>query len=281
MALSTTTAKNLYVSVWIFTLRRKWKGKCESVVPGAYCQSNTIHPANVTHSIRGSKTLSRRRPTTAPQERSGFLSKSSFFLFVSFQLCNEQLQRGITTNFKQGQIKVHSPKPHHILSKGKVYSTLITLLFPSFFKVFLICPCIFLFFHRPLLCYLSLFSPSLCSSVICSKGLRVGYSDGCYGVWPQFSTQFLIMLSTEWVTVCVWDYMRLLSLYCMTSPICLDVGVWGHTDPSGECEFPGYPEWPHPWKALQGDRGTYCTVTSTQPCMCSHRKAKRIVCVLK
>lgn len=136
MVLSTTTAKTLYVSVWIFTLRRKWKGKCESVVPGAYCQSNTIHPANVTHSIRGSKTLSRRRPTTAPQERSGFLSKSSFFLFVSFQLCNEQLQRGITTNFKQGQIKVHSPKPHHILSKGKVYSTLITLLFPSFLKYF-------------------------------------------------------------------------------------------------------------------------------------------------
>lgn len=100
--------------------------------PEHFANSNTIPLANATHSIRGSKTLSRHRPETAPQERGGLLSNTRFFLFVSFQLWNEQLQRGIRTNFKQGQIKVHSLKlPFG--RKGKVYSTLITLLFPPLF----------------------------------------------------------------------------------------------------------------------------------------------------
>lgn len=81
----------------------------------------------------------------------------------------------------------------------------------------------------------------------------------------------LILLSTECMTVYVWEYVCLLSLYYMTSPsICLDVGVWGHANPSGECQFSGYPEWPHPWKALQRDRGKYCTVRNIR----SHIKAK-------
>lgn len=145
-------------------------------MPCAHCQRHTIQPANVTHSIRGSKTLNRRGPATL-QERGGFLSKSRFFLFVGLQLCNEQLQRGIRGNLKQGQIKVHSLKLHYILSEGEAYSTLITLLFPSFFVIFLICPCVF-FLPHPLCSMLSL----PVRSSLCSKGLRVGYSDGCYGV---------------------------------------------------------------------------------------------------
>lgn len=73
----------------------------------------------------------------------------------------------------------------------------------------------------------------------------------------------LVPLYAEWVTVHVWHYgwvyVRLLSFNCVTSPICLDVGVWGQANPSRECVFPGYPEWPHPWKALQRIRGTHCT----------------------
>ena len=120
---------------------------------------------------------------------------------------------------------------------------------------------------------------SLCSSVICSKGLRVGYSEGCYGVWPQFSTQLLIHShpALHWVTDC----MHVRVCVCVSSyytvwppPICLAVGVRGHADPSGECQFPGYPEWPYTRKALQRDRGKHCAVTGTQTCACRKMKAK-------
>lgn len=103
--------------------------------PEHIVESDTIHPANATHSIRGSRTLGRHRPTTAPWERSRLLSNGGYFLFVSFQLWNEQLQRGIRTHFKQGQIKVHAPKLPSILSQEKVYSALITLLFPLSFNI--------------------------------------------------------------------------------------------------------------------------------------------------
>lgn len=114
--------------------------------PEHIVESNSIHPANATHSIRGSKTLGRHRPTTAPRERSWLLSNGGLFLFVSFQLWNEQLQRGIRTHFKQGQIKVHSPKLPSILYQGKVYSTLITLLFSPSLLISHMRSCFFCFF---------------------------------------------------------------------------------------------------------------------------------------
>lgn len=89
---------------------RQQQGNDASVVPRVHCKKQQIHAANATHSIRGSKTLGRHSHTTAPQERYRLLSNGRFSWFVSFQLWNEQLQRGIRTNFKQGQIKVHSPK---------------------------------------------------------------------------------------------------------------------------------------------------------------------------
>lgn len=138
--------------------------------PEHIVESNTIHSANATHSIRGSKTLGRHRPTTAPQARGGLLSKGRFFLFVSFQLWNEQLQRGIRTNFRQDRSAL-SRASLHSLSQGKVYSSLISLLFPPSPLISPVCPCCFSV--PPPLFPLSVLS-SLCSSVIRSKGLRVG-----------------------------------------------------------------------------------------------------------
>lgn len=116
--------------------------------PEHIVKSNTIHPLNATHSLRRNKILIiNRRPTTAPQKC------SRFFLFVYFHLWNEQRQWGIRTNFKQGQIKVQSPKLPSILSQVKVYSTLITLLFFPSLLISPIRPC-FVFFRLPLLCSL-------------------------------------------------------------------------------------------------------------------------------
>lgn len=241
----------IFISVINLTIKKKWFGNNKetmSDVSWAHCKSNTIYAANV------SKTLSRHRPTTAPQERSRRLSKSSFFLFVSFQLCNEQLQKGIRTNFKQGQIKVHSSKLHSILSKGSVFHSHNSS-FPIFLNISNMS--LFFFFSLSLPCSLSLF---LCLFSLLFAQVwfapRASGWDIVLGVMVC-DLSFLhsysstpIMPSTEWVTVYVWDYMRLLSLYCMTSPICLHIGVQGHADPSGGCEFPGYPEWPYPWKAL-------------------------------
>lgn len=163
MALSISTVKALSVPVWIFTQHTTQRDSnhesMSAPFPEHFAKSDTIRLANATHSIRGSKTLSRHRPETAPQERGGLLSNARFFLFVSFQLWNEQLQWGIRTNFKQGQIKMHSLKLPSILSQGKVYSTLITLLFPPTLLISPIRPCGFFFPHLSLLCSLCLFSP--------------------------------------------------------------------------------------------------------------------------
>lgn len=122
----------------------------------------------------------------------------------------------------------------------------------------------------PSLLSVSVLSP-LCTGVICSEGLRRGYSDGWYGVWPRFSTQ-LLTAALRWESDRrVWDDERLLSLDSLTLPpaICLTVGVRRHADPSGGHQFLGHPEWPNPWKALQGDRGT---VTRPQQCLCKKKR---------
>lgn len=192
-------------------------------------------------------------------------------LCVRFQLWNEQFQWGIRTNFKQGQITKSAASSLlfccllSLSRKSALCVLALSLLHPSYVLVFPLVPS-----SAPLLSVPS----SVCSSVIRSKGLRVGYSEACYGVWPPFSTQLLIYCypAFHWVTdcmcvrsrvsVCACVCARLLPLYWMTSPICLDIGVRGHANPGSECEFPGYPEWPHPWKALQRFGGAYCAVTS-------------------
>lgn len=248
-----------------------------SVVSWAHSKSNTIYAANV------SKTLSRHRPTTAPQERSRLLSKSSFFLFVSFQLCNEQLQKGIRTNFKQGQIKVHSSKLHSILSKGSVFHS-----HNSSFPIFLNISHMSLFFFSlslPCSLSLSLFPSSFCASVICSKGLRVGYSVGCYGVWPQFSTQLLIYShhALHWVSDCIC-----VRLYASAFIILYDLPHLFAYRCSGTRRpqrwmWVSWISWVTPSlkSTIKRQRYMYCTVTSTQPCMRSYIKAKTNVCVFK
>lgn len=92
-------------------------------------------------------------------------------------------------------------------------------------------PC-FIFPH-PLL---SVFAPSsACYSVRCSKGLRVGYSEGCYGVWPQFST----------VTYLLSSFPLLSEWLCLYLRVCVSV-----------CFF--YNVWPPPsvWMKVFGDTPT-------------------------
>lgn len=161
---------------------------------------------NATHAMRGSATLGGYRPMRVQRERSGVLSNGSFFSFVSFHLWNEHISPGIRKHFKQGRSAVLRPDSRSIFILYLVLSP--SLSHPSCVLDFV--PVVFL-------------SP-LCSSVIYSRSLRVGYSERCYGLWPQFSTQLLIsshLPSAEWLTVCVRVCREsLITLYC------LPLSVW-------------------------------------------------------
>ena len=66
-----------------------------------------------------------------------YLTPGFLYLFV-FNYEMNKLQKGIRTIFKQDQIKVRHPHPLElpsILSKGKMYSAIITLLFSLSFNI--------------------------------------------------------------------------------------------------------------------------------------------------
>lgn len=229
-------------------------------------EQHAAHPANATHSIRGSKTSRRRRAAAASQRHGLVLSESRRFSFVSFSL--RQRQRGIRTHFlNKVKHKCTLPCVTLFSRRGKRHIPLSQLFSLLLYNMSQTSP-------LPSLLSVSVLSP-LCTAVICSEGLGRGYSDGWYGVWPRFSTQ-LLTAALRWESDGrVWDDGRLLSLDSLTLPlpaVRLTVGVRRHADPSGRHLFLGHPEWPHPWKALQGDRGT---VTRPQQRSCKKQKKKK------
>lgn len=86
--------------------------------------------------------------------------------------------------------------------------------------------------------------------------------------FPHSYSSAFVMIHTKRLSVCQTLCFCFIK-YHVTSTVCLAVGVWGHANSGWECELPGYSEWPHPWKALQQYRGTYCTITSTDKDICS------------
>lgn len=115
----------------------------------------------------------------------------------------------------------------------------------------------------------SLHSPS-CLSVFLIYLLQCDFYKGPRGgIWwwvlwcvtSVFCTVTHLLLSCspiEWVMhVCksMDECACLLSLYFITSSMCLDLGVWGFANPSRECQLPGYSDRSHSWKALQRIRG--------------------------
>lgn len=162
---------------------------------------------------------------------------------------------------------MHSPMRHSVLPEGK-----------GIFRSRNSSPCSFIIcltHPRFPLCYLSLFfllsappwfaprasgGDIVMADMVCDLGFLLSYSRAALR-WENDGR--------------VWGDGRLLSLDLSDPPtICLTVGVRRHADPSGRHQFLRHPEWPHPWKALQGDRGT---VTRPQQCSCKKKK-KMTVC---
>lgn len=102
-------------------------------------------------------------------------------------------------HFKKCSLPLLQSFPHS-LSRKSVFCSHTAVFVPALL-ISLIHPCVFVS-SRPPLPSLSALS-SICSSVICSKGLGVGYSEGRYGVWPQFSSQLLIY--SHPALHCVWE----------------------------------------------------------------------------
>lgn len=134
----------------------------------------------------------------------------------------------------------------------------------------LLCPCFF-----PL-------APSLNSSVIYSKSLRVGYSESCCVCDLSFLHTHLLWSSLHWVNDCMcmrscreYMYVCLFSLYCIISPHLFGCRCLGTRRPQHRMSV-SWTSWVTPSLKSTTKSLRYVLYCYWWPNMhmCSHRKAK-------